>query len=437
MTTEKKISEVSSFIPKLIGFSSIILLLGGFSAWAFFAEIDGAVVAPGRIVVDRNGHAVQHLVGGVVDEILVSDGDAVEAEALLVRLDPTSTLSELAIVEGQLYELMARRGRLEAERDSSLEITFDPILLQAGDENQSVQDLMDGQIRLFNARVDSLEKSMNQLNSQRQQLDIQIGGFDAQMVASERQLALVLEETQTQEYLMEKGLADNARLLNLRREDARLAGLRGELTAGRAQAMQQISEVSIQELRLHTQRREEAITILRDLHFNELEMIERRQLLMIELQRMNVKAPVAGVIHDVKLLGTRSVVRSAETLMFIIANDRPLVVEAEIDPVDVDKVYSNQRVILRFATFDMRSTPDLFGYVTLISPDALVNQQTGRSFYRAEVELPKSELAKLSTDQTLLPGMPVDLFMRTGEYTPIAYIMSPLTQFFQRAMRDS
>lgn len=429
--------EISSIFPKLVGFGSVAVLLGGFGFWASTAVIDGAVLASGQLLVDHNRQAVQHPVGGVVEEILVSEGDIVKRGAVLVRLDPTLTLSELAIVEGQLFELMARRGRLEAERDERSTITFDPFLLERAAESPDVLALIEGQRRLFEARADSLEKSLNQLENQRGSLEIQIEGIDAQMDASMRQLSLVVEEVETQEFLLDKGLAQNARLLNLQREEARLEGMRGGLTADRAQATQQISELKVQELRLLSQRHEDAITVLRDLHFNELEVAERRRSLNIQLERMNVKSPVSGVIYDVKLLGERSVIRPADTVMFIVPQDQPLIVVGEIDPVDVDKIYSDQSVIMRFSTFDMRSTPDLFGQVSLISPDAFIDPSSGRSFYRAEITLPKSEVEKLSEDQQLIPGMPVELFMRTGEYSPIEYLMSPLSMFFQKALRDS
>ncbi|WP_319823925.1 HlyD family type I secretion periplasmic adaptor subunit [Thalassovita sp.] len=426
----------SLFLPKLIGFGSIIMLLGGFATWAMLAQIDGAVVASGRIIIDRNRQAVQHQVGGIVDQIFVAEGDSVKAGATLVKLDPTLTLSELAIVEGQLYELMARRGRLEAERDQADIVEFDPQLIEAAQLNPDVMDLMDGQARLFEARLDSLDKSVTQLANQREQLENQIGGIDAQMASAAKQLTLIQEEAHNQEILLKKGLAQTSRVLNLQREAARLAGLEGELTARRAQAMQQIAEISIQELRLHSQRREEAISTLRDLGFNEMEMTERRRALMTQLDRMDIKAPISGVVYDLRLFGPRSVIRPADAVMYIIPQDRPLIIEAEVNTIDIDKIYTNQEVVLRFASFDMRSTPDLFGRVTRVSPDAFNDPQTGRSYYRTEIELPNAEVAKLPEGQSLIPGMPAETFIRTGEYTPFAYLTRPVTRYFQRAMRD-
>ncbi|HBM57918.1 HlyD family type I secretion periplasmic adaptor subunit [Salipiger marinus] len=422
-------------LPALAGGLALVALVGGFGAWAASARIDGAVIAPGRIVVDRNRQAVQHLDGGMVAEVLVKEGDRIEAGALLVRLDPTLALSELAITESRLYELMARRGRMEAERDDAGAVVFDPDLLAAASAPE-VARLVEGQRGLFEARQDSLSKAVTQLENQQLQLQNQIGGIDAQMVALDRQLDLVGQEAAVQQGLLDRGLAQSSRVLNLQREEARLAGLRGELVARRAEAMERIAEIGIELLQLQTQRREEAITTLRDLEISEMETRERRAALKTQLDRMLIRAPVAGVAYDLRLFGAQSVVRPADPLLYIVPQDRPLVIEAQVDPIDVTRVHPGQQVVVRVQAFDMRNTPDLLGQVMLVSPDAFTDATTGRPYYRVEVELPKTELSKLTPDQVLIPGMPVDSFIRTGEHTPLAYLTAPLTRYLDRAMRD-
>ncbi|MEH6645944.1 HlyD family type I secretion periplasmic adaptor subunit [Sulfitobacter sp.] len=435
-----KIKEKMPFkaaVPLLVGFGTILLLLGGFTYWAARAQIDGAVVASGRMVVERNRHAVQHLTGGVVKEILVKEGDTVQENDLLVRLDPTLALSELKIVDGQLYELMARRGRLEAERDEMETIAFDPRLIERAIHDLDVEALMKGQQNLFEARAESLKGAITQLNNQQQQLVEQIHGINAQMTATDRQLTLVGTETVSQQTLLDKGLAQSSRVLALQREDARLAGAMGDLTSRRAQAMERKSELAIQELQYRANRREEAISVLRDLQYNELEMAERSRALQTQLDQMEIRAPISGVVYDLKVYGRLSVIRPAEALLFLVPQDRALVIEAQIEPLNVTDVHVAQDVILRFSAFDMRETPDLFGKVTHISPDAFTDAQTGRPFYRVEINLPKEELSKLTADQTLIPGMPVDAFIRTGEHSPLTYLTSPLTRYFGKAMRDN
>lgn len=427
----------SSRLPHVVGLGAVALLVFGLGGWAVNAQIDGAVIAPGQIVVDRNRQAVQHRDGGIVEAVLIREGDSVAEDEVLIRLDRTETLSELAIVESRLYELMARRGRLEAERDGADDIVFDPDLLAMSATNPQVSELIEGQVQLFEARRETLEQSASQMRNQQEQLRNQIEGIDAQMAASARQIALIGEETVTQQSLLDRGLTQTSRVLNLQREDARLSGLRGELVARRAQAMERYAEIDIELLGQKAQRREDAITALRDIQVNELENRERRETLMNRLDRMEIRAPVAGIVYDLRVFGPRSVVTPAEPLLFIVPQDRPLVIEARVNLIDVDKIASQQEVTLRFQAFNMRDTPDLMGQVTRISPDAFEDQASGRSYYRVEIALPPTELDKLGPDQILIPGMPVDAFIRTGEHTPFTYLTEPLVNYLSRAMRES
>jgi HlyD family secretion protein len=422
--------------PLLIGLLALAILVGGFGAWSVMANIAGAVVASGRIVVDRNRQVVQHPDGGVVEEVLVAEGEAVEEGAVLIRLDPSQLRSELAIVEGQLFELMARRGRLEAEREEATEITFDPELVAEARQDPEVSELLAGQARLFEARNESQAKEVEQLRNQREQLGNEVEGIDAQMAALERQQALIAEELENQQSLLDRGLAQASRVLSLRREEARLAGTLGDLKARRAQAMARIAELEISELQLRSRRREEAISRMRDLQFNERELAEQRRSLIRQLDRLDIRAPVAGVVYDMRIFGRQSVVRPADPVLFLVPQDRPLVIEARVEPIHVDQVFPGQDVMLRISAFDMRSTPDLFGSVTQVSADAYVDEQSGNSWYRVEIQLPEAELGKLPEGTTLLPGMPVDAFIRTSDRTPLAYLMEPLSEYFDRAFRE-
>lgn len=426
-----------SRLPYMVGLGAVVLLVFGLGGWAVSAQIDGAVIASGQIVVDRNRQIVQHLDGGIVKELLIREGDSVASDEVLIRLDPTETLSELAIVESRLYELMARRGRLEAERDGADEIAFEPALLARSATSPEVANLIEGQTRLFEARRETLEQNESQLRNQQVQLKNQIEGIDAQMEASARQIALIGKETVTQESLLERGLTQAARVLALQREDARLSGLQGELVARRAQAMERHAEIDIELLGQKARRREDAIAMLRDIQINELENRERRETLLTRLERMEIRAPVAGTVYNLQVFGPRSVVTPAEPLLFIVPQDRPLVIEARVNLIDVDKIVAQQEVALRFQAFNMRDTPDLMGRVMRISPDAFEDQATGGSYYRVEITLPQTEMDKLAPDQILVPGMPVDAFIRTGRHTPFAYLTEPLVHYLSRALRES
>ena len=220
------------------------------------------------------------------------------------------------------------------------------------------------------------------------------------------------------------------------REQARLLGQVGELQASAAQAEGRITEIEIEKLKLVTTRREQAITELRDLQYRELELAERRQSLRQQLDRLDIRAPVSGVVYGLTVFAERSVIRAADPVLYLVPQDRPLVVAARIDPIHRDEVYVGQPVTLRFATFDARTTPELYGTVMQVSADAFTDEQAGASFYRAEMVLNEGENEKLG-DLRIVPGMPVEAFIRTSDRTPLAYLLKPLTDYFNRAFRES
>jgi len=402
----KPTTEFSAQWHLRLGLGGLALLIFGFGGWASFSEISGAVIAPGQIEVDQNRQVVQHPDGGVVAEILAQEGDTVRQGQLLIQLDATRLGSELAIVEGQLFELMARRGRLEAERDDRPEPVYDALLRDSAASNGDAAVLMAGQSQLLAARRASTAQEVAQLAKRRSQIDTQITGISAQSQALGQQLQLIEEELTDQQTLLDRGLAQAGRVLALRREQARLSGQLGELTAQR------------------------------DLQFRELELAEQRRALLERRDRLAIRAPVSGIIYGLQVTTPRSVIRAAEPVMFIIPQDRPLVIAARVDPIHIDKITLGQPVNLRFSALDQRTTPELTGEVAKVSPDAFVDQARGLSYYRAEITLPEAEQAKLPNTIRLLPGMPVEAFIRTGDRTPLAYLTKPLTDYFSKAFRD-
>lgn len=422
--------------PMIVGVLGLLLLVGGFGTWAVMTQISGAVIAGGQIEVDQNRQVVQHPDGGVVEAILVEEGNTVEAGEVLLRLDPTELQSELSIVESQLFELIARRGRLEAERDEQDTITFDPLLSETAADRPAVKDLMDGQQRLFEARRASIAQAIEQLDKQQDQIADQITGITAQQRSMDTQLALIERELVDQQSLFDRGLAQVSRVLSLQREAARMSGTVGELAANEAQARGRITEIDIEILNLQSQRREEAITQLRDIQSRELELRERRRALLERMSRLDVKAPLSGIVYDLRVFARRSVIRPADPVLYIIPQDRPLVINARVEPIDIDKLTIGQDVTLRFSALDQRETPELTGTVKLISADAFQDENTQQSYYRAEIVLSEGEEARLPADTTLLPGMPVEAFIRTEDRTPLAYLVKPLTDYFTKAFRE-
>jgi HlyD family type I secretion membrane fusion protein len=417
------------------GFLTLLVLVGGFGAWSVLSNITGAVIAMGQIEVDQNRQVIQHPDGGVVSEILVKEGDTVQIGDMLIRLDDTQIRSELAVIEGQLFEVLARRARFEAERDGATALIFDPLLMEADPE--AVAELMDGQQRLFEARLDTALQEKNQLIKRREQIGNQVQGIEAQQVALESQLDLIGQELADQQSLLDRGLAQSSRVLALQRERASLTGQAGELTATAAEAASRITETDIEILRIEATRREDAITRLRDLQFNEIELSEKRRSMMTQLERMDIRAPVSGIVYGMTVFAPRSVIRAAEPLMFLIPQDRPLVITTQINPIHIDQIFVGQEVGIRFSAFDQRTTQEMRGKIVQISADAFQDQNSGMSYYRAEVELDPGEIENIPAGLTLLPGMPVEAFIRTEDRSPLAYLLHPLTTYFTRAFRES
>lgn len=421
--------------PLLIGGAALIVLVGGFGTWSAFAVIAGAVISGGQIEVDQNRQIVQHLDGGVVGSIEVDEGDLVHAGQVLVRLDPTSLTSQLNIAESQLFEIMARRGRLEAERDNVIAIDFDPLLLDRANTDTGIRDLIDGQIRLLEARRETQAREVEQMGKRRVQISDQIAGIVAQADALERQLTLIEEELVGQQELLDRGLAQASRVLALQREEARLAGTLGQLEADKAQSEGRRTEIDIELLKLNAGLREDAISGLRDLQFRELELREQRIALLEQINRLDIVAPVSGAVYGLTVHAPRAVLRPAEPVLFIVPQDRPLVINANVDPVHVDLLFVGQDVTLRLSALDQSRTPELLGELTGISADTFRDEATGVSYYKAEVSLPAQERARLDPDVELRPGMPVEVFIRTDDRTPIGFLVKPLADYFARAFR--
>ncbi len=422
--------------PVILGGLALTILLAGFGSWGVMANIAGAIIATGKIEVDQNRQVVQHPDGGVVATVQVSEGQRVEKGQTLITLEATQLRSQLIIAEGQLFEILARISRLEAERDGADALIIDPLLATTAHNRPQLQNLIDGQERLFRTRLEARDQAVEQLEKRKSQIASQVDGIRAQQDAMRQQLDLLESEVTAQQDLLDKGLAQASRVLALRREDARLRGQLGELTAADAESEGKITEIDLEILRLKTQREEEAITQLRDMQYREFELREDRLNLLERLSRLEITAPVSGLVFGLTVFAERAVIRPADPLLFIVPQDRPLLITGEIDPLNIDEVFLNQDVTLRFSTFDARNTPEVFGKVTNISGDVFTRESNGQSYYRIEMALNEGEIARLG-DVALVPGMPVDAFIQTDERSPIAYLVKPLADYFNRAFRET
>ncbi len=420
--------------PLTIGILALIFLVGGIGYWSISTKISGAVVSTGMIEVENNRQVVQHPEGGVVGEILAKNGNIVEAGDVLIRFDDTLQRSKLAIVESQLFEIYARADRLKAEREGEDKVTFSLELQELAANRPFVVEQLDGQIRLFEARLETLAKETEQLTEQIDQIGNQIEGTEAQLTSLAVQRDLNAKELTDQEKLLRSGLVQASRVTDLQREEAQLLGEISRLNSQIAQLRGQIAGLEIEKLKLGSTRREEAIITLRDLENREIELSEQQLSLKETLSRLEVRAPVAGAIYGSTVFALRSVVQPAAQMMFIIPLDQPLVVVARINSNDVDQAYVGQEASLRFTAFDQRQTPEIFGKVSEVSADVFQDEITGLNYYRVVLLPDDAELAKLE-DQVLLPGMPVEAYLKTSERTPLSYLTKPLTDYFNRAFR--
>ena len=324
---------------------------------------------------------------------------------------------------------------LEAERDDADAVQFPLELLSLAAEDGDVAAQISGQERLFEARRKTLAQELAQIDEQIAQTNNQIDGINAQLVSLDTQLKLAESELEDQQSLFERGLSPISRVTELQREAAGLSGDIGRLTAEAAQLRGQIAALEIEKIKLISNRRRDAIVTLRDIQFREIEFAERILGLEERLSRLEIRAPMAGVVYGQAVFARKAVVQAGEPIMYVIPQDQPLVVQARIDSVHIDQVYQGQDASLRFTAFDQTNTPEIGGVVTAVSADVLRDEATGVNFYEVELMPSDGELAKLE-GQTLLPGMPVEAFLKTSERTPLSYLTKPLTDYFNRSLRE-
>ncbi len=400
--------------------------------WSTTAELTGAVIAPGTVVVEKNVKKVQHRDGGIVSEIRVANGNRVEAGQVMVVLDDTQIRAELAVVRGQLIELTARKARLDAEVEGMPKINFPPGFLQSGDQAPSVAD---GERRLFRAARTNNQGQKQQLKLRIKQLDEEVEGIQAQLSAKQGQLDLIQKELQQIQNLYRKKLTSATRLYALQREERRLKGEYGGLVAQTARTRGKISEIRVQILsidqaaRLQSQReRRSAEAKLSELREREIAAADR-------LKRTKLIAPKSGVVHELAVHTIGGVIAAAETAMVIVPDGERLTIEARFSPVDIDQVTIGRTTRLRFSAFNQRTTPEVDGQIVHISANVSTDPKTSQQFYLGRVEMSASSRLQLK-GLDLLPGMPVEIFVSTGARTVLSYLAKPLTDQFNRAFRE-
>jgi HlyD family secretion protein len=412
----------------------VLVLVIGVGGWAATAVISGAVVASGSIVVDSNVKKVQHLTGGIVGELRVRDGDRVRVGDIVVRLDETVTRANLAIVTKGLDELTARKARLESERDGSNTIIFPAQLLAgAGDPDRAAA--MDSERKLFNLRRTARNGQKAQLRERIAQFQEEITGLIAQQDSKAKEIALIERELAGVRELWKQNLVQLTRLTALEREAARLDGERGQLIAAAAQAKGKIAETTLQILQIDQDIASDVAKELREVDGKIGEFIERKVAAEDQLKRTDIRAPQDGTVFQLAVHTVGGVITAGDPIMLIVPDADNLSVEVKVNPQDIDQLQLNQKAVLRFSAFNARSTPEIEGTVTRISADTSTDQRTGQNYYTIRIAMPADQVERLG-DVKLLPGMPVEAFVQTGDRTMFSYLIKPLHDQFVRAFRE-
>ena len=482
-------SGFSSRRPMAKGFLSVAVLLGGLLGWGAFTTISGAVIATGQVDVETRDQVIEHIDGGTVGAVLVRDGDRVAAGDVLVRLDEAALRSEEALLRAEWVALAARRSRLEAEFRGADTIAWDAALAALARDDGTARAALDGERRLFEARHSSWAGQVAQLRERIGQTGKQIAGLGSQADAVARQRGFLGQELDSERYLFERGLSELGRLLELERGAARLDGEAGDIAARIAGARGRVAEIELQILQLGAARVEEAETQAREVEAKENRVRERLAEVERRLAGAAVRAPVGGEVHGMKVFAPGEVVRPGEPILHIVPAGAGLVVRAQLEPIDVDQVHAGQDAVLRFSAFSARTTPEFEGRVLRVSADTVHDERSGMDWYEVELEMgraieedPDSGIAAWpgkavrtaegwlpedarrwlrenapdrflewldrrpaprpaaarphARDLALAPGMPVEVYIRTQERTPLSYLVKPLTDYFSRSMRE-
>lgn len=426
-----------------LGYGGAAVLVGGLLGWSVLASVSGAVIATGTVAVETRNRIVEHIDGGTVSGILVRDGDRVAQGDLLLRFDDALLRSEEALLAVRRAELAAGRNRLEAEFRSADAIVWDAELAGRAAGDPVVRDILDGEERLFRARLTARSGEVSQLRERIGQAREEIAGLEARAASLQRQGGLIRRELEAQRALFDKGLTQLARLLALERAAENLEGQSGTNAAQIARAKGRISELEIQILQIGSRRIEEAEDRARNIGAEENQVKERLAAVRQRLGRMELRAPVAGEVFGMTVFAPREVVQPGEPILQIVPLDARLVAMARVQPIDVDQVHPGQPAVLRFPAFPARETPEFDGHVVRVSADAVRDEASGLSWYEVELAVDRSAEGENGNGPqrpfggfAVTPGMPVEAHIRTQERTVIGYLVKPVTDFFYRSLRE-
>ncbi|MCK7576300.1 MAG: HlyD family type I secretion periplasmic adaptor subunit [Chromatiales bacterium] len=419
---------------RLLGFLVLLVGLGGFLLWAALAPIDSAAVAPGVVTVESSRKTVQHLEGGIVSEILVREGDRVEQGSVLMRLDDTESRAQLEIVRGQFLAKRAEEARLIAERNGDESVTFPPDLLEMRNDPR-VEEAIMGQERVFKARYQALSGEVKVLEQRTGQLEEQIRGLEALSESKGKRIKLYQEEIAGLHKLFERGLGDKSRLREWERLAAELEGERADHQSSIAATRIQIGETKLQIVQVQRRFMSEVVEQLHRVQTDLFDLRERIRALEKTLERTMIRAPQSGSVVGMRIHTVGGVLRTGDPILDIIPEDEPLIVEAQVEPNDINRVAPGLEADIRFSAFNTRTTPTVPGIVQTVSADRLTDQKTGLPYFLARIQVTQEGMETLR-GLTLLPGMPADVMIKTGERTFFEYLIRPLTDRLALGLKE-
>ncbi|WP_182085669.1 HlyD family type I secretion periplasmic adaptor subunit [Aureimonas sp. ME7] len=420
--------------PIVLGSAIVAVFIVGIGVWAAFAPLSGAVVASGVVKVEDSRKVVKNRDGGIVSQVLVRDGQRVEAGDILLRMDDVQARSAYEVYDNQLMNLLARRARFTAESKGEDQITFPPEVLERRDD-PSIEQLVTDQTILFQTRKQGLETQIDILEQRKQQLSTRISGYEVQINSIDRQQELIEEEKKGVASLLAKGLAPKTQVLALERASVDLGGQTGSLRSQIAEARETQGEAEMQINRLKQDRLTEANEGISTVQSDMANIVPRLQSARATLDLTEVRAPVKGTILGLTQFTNGGVVGAGERIMDIVPDDTQLVIEAMINPQDIAKVEPNMMAMVKLTAYNQRVTPSVEGKILRVSPDRLTTEN-GTAYFKADIEVPPTALSHLSHDIRLYPGMPAEVMVPTGERTALDYLLSPITNSMDRAFRE-
>jgi len=420
-------------IASVIVSGALIFSIG---LWASTTMLSGAVVASGSFVVESSAKKVQHPTGGIIEEILVQDGDKVAGGGV------SSYVSTATKTRANLGNHSAAAGmrcapavaRLVAERDD-LEAPLFPEDLRSRESSEAVAEILHGERRLFSIRRAAMKSKLQQLSERISQYDEEIVGLKAQEDAYAKGMMVLEGEIATLSGLREQGIVPNDRLNGLKTQLATFGGERGERVAMQAQTVGKISEVKLQMLQIGHDMKAEVGLELRESQAQIAEYIERKVAAEDDLKRVDMIAPASGVVHQLAVHTVGGVISPADTAMLIVPSDDSLALEVGIQPKDIDHVHVGQEALVRLSAFNQRTTPELHGTVSRVAADLTKDERSGTAHYVVRISIPSTEIKRIG-DLALIPGMPAEAFVATGDRTALSYLLKPLSDQISRAFRE-